>query len=143
MVLVALTLSLATANSQTTLVSAGGTWHYHKGTNAPQTDWKSATDAALNLEWATGLGGFGYGDSDDATLLTTMSNRYTTVYIRQSFNIAAPLDSGLSLRLTVDYDDAYVAYLDGQEIARSANIVGGVVVSLPPANRASDCRWYR
>ena len=67
MALVALAFSLTTANAQTTLVSAGSTWHYHKGTNAPQTDWKSAADADLNLEWATGLGGFGYGDGDDAT----------------------------------------------------------------------------
>ena len=142
MALVALAFSLTTANAQTTLVSAGSTWHYHKGTNAPQTDWKSAADADLNLEWATGLGGFGYGDGDDATIFTDMnvgSARYTTVYIRQTFNIAAPLDSSLQLRLTVDYDDAYVAYLDGQEIARSANIVGGVVGTEPVyTNRASS-----
>ena len=134
MALVALAFSLTTANAQTTLVSAGSTWHYHKGTNAPQTDWKSAADADLNLEWATGLGGFGYGDGDDATIFTDMnagSARYTTVYIRQSFNIATPLDSSLLLRLTVDYDDAYVAYLDGQEIARSTNILGGAVGTEP------------
>lgn len=124
--LAGVTLSFQAA-AQTPLVSAGSTWKYHRGTNAPQASWKTATDAALNAEWGSGAGGFGYGDGDDATTLEDMRNRYTTVYIRQSFTIAAPLDPALVLRLTVDFDDAFVAYLDGQEIARSANITGGAV----------------
>lgn len=133
----ALTLlfSSAHATAQTTLVSAGSNWRYHKGTNAPQANWKTIADASLNAEWATGPGGIGYGDSDDATTLSDMQNRYTTVYIRQTFNVAGPVDPSLQLRLTVDYDDAYVAYLDGQEIARSANIVGGAV-GVEPSNTA-------
>ncbi len=124
---VALLLHPATSSAQTALVSAGTTWRYHKGTNAPQAGWKTALDTSLNAEWAAGAGGFGYGDSDDATTLSDMQNRYTTVYIRKAFNIPNAIDASLQLRLTVDYDDAYVAYLDGQEIARSANIVGGAV----------------
>lgn len=123
------------ASAQSTLVSAAGNWRYHKGTNAPQANWKTIADASLNAEWATGPGGFGYGDSDDATTLSDMQNRYTTIYIRQTFNVAGPVDTSLQLRLTVDYDDAYVAYLDGQEIARSANIVGGTV-GVEPSNTA-------
>ncbi len=133
---------LVTANSalaQTTLVSAGSSWRYHKGTNAPQANWKTTADASLNADWAAGPGGFGYGDSDDATTLSDMVNRYTTVYLRQTFTVASPLDPSFQLRLTVDYDDAYVAYLNGQEIARSANIVGGTV-GVEPAHtgRASS-----
>lgn len=132
---VAFLLNPTSSAAQGTLVSAGATWRYHKGTNAPQADWKTASDAALNAEWASGPGGFGYGDGDDATVLSDMGSgnaRYTTVYIRRTFNIPGDIDPSLQLRLTVDYDDAYVAYLDGQEIARSANITGGTVGVEPP-----------
>lgn len=117
-------------SAQTLLVSPGDTWRYHKGTNAPPASWQTIADPALNAEWSSGPGGFGYGDGDDATVLNDMgqgSARYTTLYVRRTFNISAPLDPILVLRLVVDYDDAYVAYLDGQEIVHSANIVNGVV----------------
>lgn len=120
------------------MVSRGDTWRYHKGTNAPQADWKTVAEAGLNADWASGPGGFGYGDSDDATVLSDMQNRYVTVHIRREFNVPAGVDTNALLKLTVDYDDAYVAYLDGVEIARSANIVNGVA-GVEPAftNRAS------
>lgn len=126
---------------QTALVNAGDAWRYHKGTNAPQAGWQTIPDASLNGQWASPApGGFGYGDGDDATTLNDMTTvPYVTVYVRRTFNIAAPLDPSLLLRFVVDYDDAYVAYLDGREIGRSANIVNGVV-GVEPAftNRASS-----
>lgn len=132
-------VSQLSVSAQTQLVSASDTWRYHKGTNAPQSNWKTVAEASLNGDWSSGPGGFGYGDNDDATTLSDMQNRYTSVYIRRNFTVAAPLDPALVLRLTVDYDDAYVAYLDGVEIARSANIVNGVVGTEPAhTNRASS-----
>jgi len=121
------------------LVLRGDTWRYRKGTNAPAANWQSMADAALDATWSSGPGGFGYADSDDATVLSDMLNGYVSVYIRRTFNIASPIATNLHAQLTLDYDDAYVAYLDGVEIARSANIVNGVV-GVEPAftNRAND-----
>jgi hypothetical protein len=132
-------LPLLSASAQTALVNASDIWRYHKGTNAPQAGWRAIADASLNAEWGSGPGGFGYADGDDATTLGDMEDRYTTVYIRRTFNIPESIDPSLILRLVVDYDDAYVAYLDGQEIGRSANIVNGVA-GVEPAftNRASS-----
>ena len=133
------TLPPSASFAQTALVNASDTWRYHKGTNAPQANWRTISDAALNADWGSGPGGFGYADNDDGTVLNDMMNRYVTVYARRTFNVAGPLDPNLVLRLVVDYDDAYVACLDGQEIARSPNIVNGVV-GVEPAftNRASS-----
>jgi len=64
-------------------------------------------------------------DGDDATVLSDMQNRYTTVFIRQEFTVASPLDPASFLSLVVNYDDGFVAYLDGTEIAR-ANAPGAV-----------------
>ena len=121
------------------LVSRSDTWRYRKGTNTPASGWKTMTDAALDGTWLSGPGGIGYADSDDGTVLSDMQDGYVSVYIRRTFNVASPIDTNLHAQLVVDYDDAYVAYLDGIEIARSGNIVNGVA-GVEPAftNRASS-----
>jgi hypothetical protein len=64
--------------------------------------------------WPQGTGGFGYGDGDDNTQTNPSS---VAVYIRRYFNL--PDTSALvSAVLHVDYDDGFVAYLNGIEIAR-------------------------
>jgi hypothetical protein len=114
----ALACSFANA-ADTPLVNHGDIWHYRLGTNTAQADWKTAPDASLDGTWLTGPGGIGYGDGDDATdIRLTMSNKCTTVYIRRAFVIGAPVDTSLHLKLTMDYDDGFVAYLDGVEITR-------------------------
>src|SRR5687768_12272012 len=87
----------AAAIPPTTLVQHDDIWRYHLGTNAPQADWKTATDSALDATWPAGPGGFGYGDGDDNTVLTTMSNRFSTVYIRKTFELPAGTDPNRQL----------------------------------------------
>ncbi len=108
------------------LVQPADSWRYHPGTNAPQTGWMTLSDAALDATWGTGPAGFGYEDGDDVTVLSNMLNHYTTVYVRRSFDIAEPIDAGRTLELVMDYDDGFIAWLDGQEIARSGNAPGAV-----------------
>lgn len=124
----------------TPLVLHGDAWRYRFGTNAPQADWKTAPDAGLDATWQTGPGGFGYEDGDDATLITVMSNRFRTVYIRREFTIAEPIDPARRLLLTNDYDDAFVAWIDGVEVDRSPNAPGTVGTEPPfnPANLAAN-----
>ena len=127
------------------LVTHSDVWRYRPGlNNAPQADWATADDAALDGTWAAGTGGFGYGDpgiQGEATTLSTMMNNYSSLFIRRSFSIAAPVDPGQHLQLTVDYDDGYVAYLDGAEIARSPNVVGAPAynASTVTANHEASC----
>jgi hypothetical protein len=64
--------------------------------------------------WNFGKAGFGFGDNDDSSVVATTS---IAIYIRKTFT----LPSGFSfsdLALHVDYDDGFVAYLNGIEIAR-------------------------
>ncbi len=133
----------AAAVPPATLVKFDDIWRYHLGTNAPQTDWKtnlndSAFDATV---WGSGPGGFGYEDGDDNTLLLVMSNRCTTLYIRKTFEIPAGLDPSRNLRLTMDWDDGFIAWIDGVEVARSANAPAGeppnTAISNPPNHEAS------
>ncbi len=104
------------------LVNQGDTWSYRKGNSVPQIDWKTSSDVSLDGTWLTGLGGFGFGDGDDATVLNDMEGFYSTVYIRKSFEIPAGVDPGRRVILTMDWDDGFVAYLDGVEVRRSPNV---------------------
>lgn len=148
-----------TTNLLTATVNAGGNngyyylvnhsdlWHYRFGTNAPQSDWKTTTDSALDSSWLLGPAGFGYEDGDDATILNNMSNHFTTLYIRRTFTIDNSIDPLATLQLVMDYDDAFIAWIDGQEVARSSNAPGSVgtepsfnSVSSPPNHEALGYR---
>ncbi|MGJ8695854.1 MAG: lamin tail domain-containing protein [Verrucomicrobiaceae bacterium] len=74
--------------------------------------------------WAAGPGPIGYETSSSGqyalgTNLSGMRNNYWSVYMRTSFNLtASQLAAITQLEFTVDYDDGYIAYLNGQEVSR-------------------------
>ena len=108
-------------------IDPNDTWRYFKGTTAPPADWNALLfdDSA----WLSGPGGFGYGSDCTAqrgTTLDDMLNGYVSIYTRRLFHVDDP-DVISRLVLTVDYDDAFVAYINGQEVARR-NVTGS-----PPA----------
>ncbi len=110
-----------------TLVAHSDGWRYRKGTSEPVADWKTVAEASLDASWLSGPGGFGYGDPGivgEATTLNDMQNNYTTLCIRRSFILSSAVDSIRQLNLTLDYDDGFVAYLDGVELQR-ANLTNG------------------
>lgn len=69
--------------------------------------------------WKRGPAGFGYGDDDDATVLKEMRGKYTAVYARNDFELApGDKEQLVELGLIVNYDDAFIAYLNGREVLR-------------------------
>jgi len=97
-----------------TVINPGDVWRYRPGTSAPPADWRRPefNDAS----WNQGPGGFGYDDGDDATTVP----RVVSLCVRKSFTIADKSKISKAW-LHIDYDDAFVAYLNAVEIAR-ANI---------------------
>lgn len=102
-----------------TLVSASNTWHMHKGLTAPVTGWQTLPEAQLT-NWLQAPGGFGYS-SDSApetalcgTLLNDMEDNYKSVYIRRTFQSTGSIAPDARLFLRMDFDDGFVAWLDGQ-----------------------------
>ena len=106
-----------------TMVKTDDSWHYLIGDTEPPADWY--TGGFDDGSWLTAKGSFGYGDGDDTTIL---SIQYS-LYIRHAFSIS---DRSLidSLILDIDYDDAYVVYLNGTMVSRSYN----VDADFPPYN---------
>ncbi|MCU0690013.1 MAG: metallophosphoesterase [Polyangiaceae bacterium] len=62
----------------------------------------------------------GYGYGDDNTLLSNMKQNYLTVYVRSHFTVANELGSIQKLTLEARFDDGFVAYLNGTEVARAS-----------------------
>jgi hypothetical protein len=115
-VVVIINFSAYSQNHWESIIVANDQWKYLAATSQPPANWNlSGFD---DSSWLTGMGGVGYGDNDDSTTLISPVN---SVYLRVKFQLA---DKSLiqKLILDIDYDDAFVAYLNGVEIARSSNV---------------------
>ncbi len=109
------------------VIEPGDTWRYFRGTEQPLGDAEDWTQRVYDDSgWESGPSGFGYGDGDDATVLADMEDEYTTVFVRREFDVdeAATV---VGMTLICDYDDAYVAYINGVEVARTDLAPGGVI----------------
>ncbi|MCA9216579.1 MAG: PQQ-binding-like beta-propeller repeat protein, partial [Planctomycetales bacterium] len=95
------------------VIAKGAQWRYLVG-GEPDNEW-NVSDFD-DSEWGLGSAGFGYGDDDDATELD-MKGKFTRVYLRAKFD-KKQVANAKKLRLKCKYDDAFVAYLNGAEIAR-------------------------
>ncbi len=113
-----------------TIIDWGYNWSYFPGNSPPPDNWnqQNFNDAS----WASGPSGFGYGDGDDATVVDPVMS----LYVRHEFNVSN-LESILKIVLHVDYDDGFVAYINGEEIAR-ANIGSP---GIPPAHDQGADSW--
>jgi hypothetical protein len=104
--------------TQIRLIDVGAEWRYLKGSqeaSVPMEAWREP--GFDDSSWPIGRSGFGYGDGDDATLLNDMRNAYSSVFIRRRFTVSDP--SAITyLMLEIDYDDGFVAYINGVEVAR-------------------------
>jgi hypothetical protein len=109
-------------------VNVGASFKYFKGATAPPATWSETSFD--DSTWLSGATGFGYGTdcaAQHGTVLSDMLSTYASVYVRHRFRVDNP-SAVASMLLTMDYDDGFVAYINGHEVARS-NVVG-----TPPSN---------
>ncbi len=100
-------------------ITRDATWRFFRGRTEPPGGDLAWTRAGYDdSAWETGTAGFGYGDDDDVTVLADMEDNYTSVYLRKDFDVADP-DQISTLQLSIDYDDGFVAFLNGREAARA------------------------
>jgi hypothetical protein len=76
--------------------------------------------------WSSGTYGIGYETGTGAQDLfqTTVPAGTRSVYTRSTFNLANP-GAITSMFLGVDYDDGYVAWINGTEVSRSTSMPAG------------------
>ncbi|HIP31635.1 MAG TPA: hypothetical protein EYG86_02620 [Crocinitomicaceae bacterium] len=87
-------------------------WDYYTGPTTPPSNWN--TNSFNTTTWNNGIGGIGYGDGDDSTIIAPT----TTLYMRSDFILTDTSNISIGLMI-LDYDDSFVAYLNGVELARN------------------------
>jgi len=130
------TLSFSQVNHWESVILKGDEFKYLLPTVQPPTSWIDLSFEDIN--WSVGESGFGYGDSNDSTLLP---NGTLVVLIRKKFKI---FDKNQieELYLYLDYDDGFVAYLNGIEIAR--DLVNGQTPGFDqPASGFHEAQFYQ
>ena len=100
-----------------TLINQGDLFRYEIANENIEDDW--ITNSFDDDEWGIGNSGFGFSDNDDNTVIP---NGTIAVYLRKNFTIQNANDID-RLLLDIDYDDGFVAYINGVEVAR-ANVSG-------------------
>lgn len=124
-----------TINHWETAIFPNDSWHYRVNDNPTPTGWYQPEFD--DSQWLSGPGGFGYGDNDDATTVPNC----ISVSIRTTFNVANTNEIAMAV-LSVDYDDAFIAWLNGVEIARSAGLQQGNVSWDTPSSENREASMY-
>lgn len=128
--------SNAQLNHWETILYDSTTWKYQvPNVNTPN-NWQATN--FNDATWNSAKGGFGFGDNDDFTVLPTNT---TAVYLRRTFDIT-DLSSIIALAMHIDYDDGYIAYLNGIEIARNG-IPNGVPGYNTLATMSHEAQLYQ
>ncbi|MFT3909167.1 MAG: metallophosphoesterase family protein [Ferruginibacter sp.] len=122
----------------TSLVPYGSSWKYlDKGTNQG-TAWRSTT--FNDATWASGNAQLGYGDGDEATVVSygsNASNKYITTYFRKTITVTDTSQfNGYTLNLK--RDDGAVVYINGTEVFRSNMPAGTISYTTKASASASD-----
>ena len=95
-----------------TLVNRGDSFRYLLPQSTPSRSWTSL--GYDDSSWQQGSSGFGYGDGDDATQVPAGT---PSVYTRIVFTIDN-LELINNLFLDMDFDDGFIAHINGVEVAR-------------------------
>ena len=96
------------------IVNSNTVWQYYAAKEEVPAGWNKLTFDDTN--WSTGKASFGYGDEDDVTELNNMYGNFDKVYIRTSFSVT---DEKARQHLYMYFDDAFIAYINGVEVART------------------------
>ncbi|MDA3861480.1 MAG: CotH kinase family protein [Melioribacteraceae bacterium] len=120
-----------------TIIREGDNCKYLVPQSNLSNEWKLSNYNDAN--WSTGQTGIGYGDNDDNTTIS----KTTSAYLRCKFNIA-DVNQISGLFLNIDFDDGFVAYLNGQEIARqNFGAIGSAVFYNILANSNHEAQLYQ
>ncbi|MEM8896177.1 MAG: lamin tail domain-containing protein [Bacteroidota bacterium] len=105
----------ACCRSWQTLVDIGDNWRYKNGSDVQSLSW---IEPAFNVDgsWQNGPTTIGY-DPANADQIATEVAPTISLFLRKEFEITA-LSQVVEAILHVDFDDAFVAYINGMEVAR-------------------------
>jgi hypothetical protein len=127
------------------LVPTNAVWKYLDNGSDQGTAWKER--AFNDSAWASGPAQLGYGDGDEATVVSFGPNsnaKYITTYFRRTFTVTN-VASYTNLTVQLLRDDGAVVYLNGTEVFRSNMPVGPITftnVALAAVSGADETTFF-
>jgi hypothetical protein len=109
-----------------TLIATGSVWRYRDGGQSPGVGWTLA--GFDDSGWASGPAQLGYGDGDEATVVSFGGNagaKAITTYFRRTFSVSG-VAALQSLQTRLLCDDGCAVYLNGVELRRD-NLPAGAI----------------
>ena len=122
---------------ETTYVAEGDTWKYLDDGSNQGTAWRAS--GFSDSSWASGASELGYGDGDEATTIAEgpAGAKHPTSYFRKTVTIPNPSSFG-DFELRITYDDSYVVYVNGAEVARHTALPANPAYNLYSGNTVGD-----
>ncbi len=118
------------------LIEIGDTCSYIIPKSEIPASWRTAEFDANS--WGRGPTGIGYGDDDDNTVI---AKNTLSVFLRIEFSVKDK-EAINNLWLHMDYDDGFIAYLNGTEIARAGLGVAGSAVAFNQSASSHEAKIY-
>jgi hypothetical protein len=102
---------------KTTIINAQNStkYKYFIGNSEPDTAWKNKE--FNDTLWQNGIGSIGFGDNDDSVIIENTISVYLRYHLNEIRDFP-PLDIIEAIVLDIDYDDGFIAYLNGHELMR-------------------------
>jgi hypothetical protein len=124
--------------AQTTLIATGTSWKYLDNGSNQGTAWYGT--GFSDASWASGNAQLGYGDGDEATVVSygpNSSAKYITTYFRKTISVA---DASLftNYTLNIKRDDGVVVYINGAEKYRNNMPTGTITYTTGASTTCSD-----
>ena len=116
----------------TSVIAKKATWKYYPGDREPDPAWKERTFGDGDWVSSNGPLGFGY-----AGLGVQLPPGRRTYYLRKIFSLSGDPSKYTKLTLHVNYDDGFVLYLNGKELARRAMPNGSASYATPALGHAA------
>lgn len=99
-----------------TLIPLEANWKYWEDSTPPDTTWSESSFD--DSDWSEGPAKIGFGGVGISTELNSVRRSHASIFLRHTFQ-AIPLTSSEYLVLRADFNDGFVAFLNGVEVARS------------------------
>jgi len=96
-----------------TIIQQGDLFKY--STSSKSSDWRNVD--YNDSSWKSGKSGFGFADGDDNTTISGLAS----IYVRKEFEID-DVEAVTDILLHVDYDDGFIAFINGKFVAASPNV---------------------
>ena len=116
-----------------TVIARGTGWNFHALARDLGTAWRGS--AYADSAWQSGRAGIGFGTTVATTLPYTTNPKPLTTWLRKDFAIADAPAAIASLTASVNYNDGFIAYLNGTEVARRS-LPASVTASTPATPHA-------